>query len=171
MSFSTPVILVCLQFLLTSKLKREFWERENCSLYTQNTYRNWTETVAQKRRYGPYCYLYRCTPSDHIQTFWKGVHSVIQKVIGQQLPLTPSLCLLNYTAGNLLDTDTESLLMILLFLAKKCMLSTPQVQTVDMWISQISALIPLEKLDSVSLLTVSVGNNGVTNGIIIFSNE
>jgi len=70
-----------------------------------------------------------------------------------------------------LDTDTESLLMILLFLAKKCMLSTPQVQTVDMWISQISALIPLEKLDSVSLLTVSVGNNGVTNGIIIFSNE
>ena len=87
---------------------------------------------------------------DHIQTFWKGVHSVIQEVTGKQLLLTPSFFLLNHDGpDNSLDTDTKSLLIILLFLAKKCILlrwSTPQVPTVDMWTSQISALIPLEKL-------------------------
>lgn len=86
---------------------------------------------------------------DHIQTFWKGVHSVIQEVIGKQFSLTPSFYLLNHSSANFLDTDTKSLMIILLFLAKKCILlrwSTPQVPTVDMWISQISALIPLEKL-------------------------
>ena len=86
---------------------------------------------------------------DRIQTFWKGVHSVIQEVTGKIFLLTSSLCLLSHTLDNLFDADTKSLLIILLFLAKKCILlrwSTPQVPTVDMWLSQISALFPIEKL-------------------------
>lgn len=86
---------------------------------------------------------------DRIQTFWRGVHSVIQEVTGKQFLLSPSFCLLNHTQDNFFDKDTKSLLIILLFLATKCILlrwSTPQVPTVDMWISQLSALIPLEKL-------------------------
>lgn len=89
---------------------------------------------------------------DHIQTFWKGVPSVIQDVIGRQFSLTPSFYLLNHAPANFLvsaHTDTKPLMIILLFLAKKCILlrwSTPQVPTINMWISLISDLIPLEKL-------------------------
>lgn len=82
-------------------------------------------------------------------TFWKGVHSVIQEVIGNQFLLTSSFYLLNNAPANFLDTDTKHWMIILLFLAKKCILlrwSTPQVPAVDMWISQISTLIPLENL-------------------------
>ena len=86
---------------------------------------------------------------DRIQTFWKEVHSVVQEVIGKQFTLSPSFYLLNHTLDKNLDTDTKYLLIILSFLAKKCILlrwSAPQVPTVGMWLSQISSLLPLEKL-------------------------
>lgn len=59
---------------------------------------------------------------DCIQTFWKGVHSVIQEVTGKQFLLTPSFSLLNHAPDNFSDTDSKSLLIILLLLAKQCIL-------------------------------------------------
>lgn len=86
---------------------------------------------------------------DHIQTFWNGVHSVIQEVTGKQFVLTPSFYLLSHTQDTFIETDNKSLLIFLFFLAKKCILlrwSTTQVPTVVIWLTQISSLIPLEKL-------------------------
>lgn len=86
---------------------------------------------------------------DRIQVFWKGVHSVIQEVIGKQFAPSSSFYLLNHSPDKQFDADTRALLSTLLYLAKKCILlrwSAPQIPTVDMWISQISTLLPLEKL-------------------------
>lgn len=82
---------------------------------------------------------------DCIQTFWKGVHSVIQEITGKQFALSPSFCLLNHTPGShftyryQLSVDDPSI-------AGKKNVSHCDDPTVDMWISQISALFLLEKL-------------------------
>jgi len=84
-----------------------------------------------------------------IQPFWKGVHSAIQEITGKHFILSPSLFLLNDIPIDLLDSDFKPLITTLIFLAKKCILlkwSTPQVPTISMWISQLSAFLPLEKL-------------------------
>lgn len=59
---------------------------------------------------------------DHIQTFWKEDHSVIQEIRGEQFTLTSSFYLLNLTPDSLFDAHAKSLVIVLLFLAKKCIL-------------------------------------------------
>lgn len=47
------------------------------------------------------------------------------------------------------DFQTKQLFLILVYLAKKCILllwSSPQVPSFKMWLSQISTLLPLKKL-------------------------
>uniref|UniRef100_A0A3Q3H395 Reverse transcriptase domain-containing protein n=2 Tax=Kryptolebias marmoratus TaxID=37003 RepID=A0A3Q3H395_KRYMA len=86
---------------------------------------------------------------NRIQVFWKAVHLMIQEIFGKRFPLTPSFCLFNHTSEILYNADTKHLLVTLLFLAKKCILLrwlAPQAPTVDMWISQISDIVLVEKL-------------------------
>lgn len=59
---------------------------------------------------------------DHIQSFWKGVHSATQEITGKRFISSPSLYLLNDTPKDLFDSDFKPLFTILSFLAKKCIL-------------------------------------------------
>lgn len=65
------------------------------------------------------------------------MYTELQGVTGKQVLLTSSSCLLNYTPDNKLDIHTKFLLTI-----RFCFV----LGRLNMWITQISACISLEKL-------------------------
>lgn len=86
---------------------------------------------------------------DKIKMYWKEIHKIIQKIIGKIFAMSPKVYLLNCTVDLGLDCDKECVLNFCIYLAKKCILllwSTAQVPSVNMWLSQVSILLPLEKL-------------------------
>ncbi len=86
---------------------------------------------------------------DKIKMYWKEIHKIIQIIIGKTFVLSPKVYLLNCTMELCLDCDKESVLNFCIYLAKKCILllwSTARVPSINMWLSQATTLLPLEKL-------------------------
>ncbi|KAJ0062603.1 hypothetical protein NL108_018597 [Boleophthalmus pectinirostris] len=86
---------------------------------------------------------------EYIQQFWRHVHAVTQQFTGKTFVMSPSLYLLNLCPDKLFDNVTQSMLMIMMSLARKCVLlkwATLHLPPLDLWFTQLSSTIPLEKL-------------------------
>lgn len=84
-----------------------------------------------------------------ILPFWKKIHKVLENILKLNFDMTPALYLLNLNANNLFEKDAFQLFIVLVYLAKKCILllwSASQAPSFKMWISQIATWLPLEKL-------------------------
>lgn len=92
-----------------------------------------------------HCFWY----CDKIISFWKKVHHFLQRLFKLKLCFSLEFYLLYGGVENALDFHTKHLFLILVYLAKKCILllwSSPQVPSFKMWLSQACTLLPLEKL-------------------------
>ena len=86
---------------------------------------------------------------EYIKQFWKSIHDVIQQITGKTFDMSTSLYLLNLYPEGVFDNAMQSLLSIVMSSARKCILSKwslTQAPTLDMWLTQITSIISLEKL-------------------------
>lgn len=92
-----------------------------------------------------HCFWY-CS---RIIPFWNKIHNFLQELFGLQFCFSLELYMLSVGVETVFDSHVKHMFLILVYLAKKCILllwSSPQVPSFKMWMSKISILLPLEKL-------------------------
>lgn len=73
----------------------------------------------------------------------------MEDLLGLHFDMTPALYLLNLNVNSLFKKDAIQLFVVLVYLAKKCILllwSASQAPSFKMWTLQIATWLPLEKL-------------------------